>query len=89
MERPMTTLIYFVTLGLILGTIFVIFGMKYASAAYQARARIKGEADYRELADKAVTAQFQNTASLSAIAGEIAKIAAQLAGVEKILKDVE
>jgi uncharacterized membrane protein len=89
METPMTTAIYFTTIGIIVGTILLVFGMKYVSAAYQARARIQGEAAYRELADKAVTAQFQNTASLTAMAGEIAKIAAQLAGVEKILKEVE
>jgi hypothetical protein len=70
-------------------TILVVFGMKYFSALFQARARLANDALYRALAEKAVTAQTENQAALSAIRADLAKFAGSLATVEKILQQVE
>jgi len=85
----METSIYLVTIGLFLGTALLIFGMKYFSAAFQARARIAGDTAYRVLAEKAVAAEADNRAALTAMQAELTKVAASLAAVEKILKQVE
>jgi hypothetical protein len=81
--------VFFITFGSILATILIVFGMKYLSAARQAQVRITGEAEYREIAAKAVAVQAQNGASLSAMQAELVQISSRLAAVEKILKAVE
>jgi hypothetical protein len=81
--------IYVLTLSLFLGTILIIFGMKYFSAAFAARARLANDDAYRALAEKAVAASLDNQASLATIQAELAKVSASLAAVEKVLKQVE
>jgi len=53
----METAIYLLTISLIVGTVLIVFGMKYVSAAFAARARIATDEAYRTLADKAVASQ--------------------------------
>ena len=81
--------IYLLSLAMLLGTPLLIFGMKYVSAASQARSSATGENAYRQLAEKAVTAQSENAALLSAMQAELSEIKSRLAAVEKILKAVE
>jgi Tfp pilus assembly protein PilO len=81
--------LYLLSIGLMFGTVLVIFGMKYFSSTRQAQARIAIENSSRELAQKAVAAQSENAASLSAIRAELAEIKTRLSAVEKILKEVE
>jgi Tfp pilus assembly protein PilO len=81
--------LYLTSIGLMFGTILVIFGMKYFSSVRQAQARIAIENSSRELAQKAVASQSENAASLSAIRGELVEIKSRLSAVEKILKEVE
>ena len=81
--------LYLLTLFLMLGTPVLIFAMKYVSAAVQAVSRLKSETAYRELAEKAVTAQSESAASLASIRSELAKVTTSLTAIEKILKDVE
>jgi hypothetical protein len=85
----MSTSIYLLTICLPLGTVLLIFGMKYFSSAFAARARIAGDAAYRVLAEKAAVAQAENQAALAAMRTELAKVAASLAAIEKVLKQVE
>jgi hypothetical protein len=85
----MATWIYFLTISLFLGTVLTVFGMKYFSAAFAARARLANDDAYRVLAEKAVAANSDNQASLTSIKAELAKISASLAAVEKVLKQVE
>jgi len=80
---------YFLSIGLVLGTILIIFAMKYFSAAYQARSRNRSEDAYRELAQKAAAFQAQSASSLSAMQIGLSEINARLATVEMILKAVE
>ncbi|HEY1615900.1 MAG TPA: hypothetical protein VGF97_19670 [Rhizomicrobium sp.] len=81
--------VYFLTIGLVLGTIVCIFGMKYFAASRQAQAKVLTETAYRSLAEKAVAAQSANATSLSAMQTGLSEINARLSAVEKILKAVE
>ncbi len=85
----MSTSVYLLTLSLLFGTILVVFGMKYFSAAFAARARIADDAAYQALAQKVATAQSEHQASLAAIQAELSTVSASLAAVETILKQVE
>ncbi|HTZ70805.1 MAG TPA: hypothetical protein VMB71_09170 [Acetobacteraceae bacterium] len=59
----------------------VIFFMKYWAAVLQARARLRQDEAYREVAARAAGAQAE-------IAAALADMQSRLAGIEKILKDV-
>ncbi len=85
----MSTPVYFTSIALILGTVLLIFGMKYLSAAMAARARQQGDAAYRSLAENALAGQAETQTALAALQAELGKVAASLAAVEKILKQVE
>ena len=80
--------LYLLTLLLPLGTVLLVFGMKYISAIYQARSRAVAENAYRDLAEKASSVQTQSAASLAAIQTTLADIGTRLAAVEKVLKEV-
>jgi hypothetical protein len=85
----MTTTQYLIFVAPLFVTVLVVFGMKYFSAMFQARARLANDALYRVLAEKAVTAQAQNQAALVAIRADLTRFATSLATVEKILQQVE
>jgi hypothetical protein len=84
----MSTPVFFSAFGLLLGTVLLIFAMRYASILLTARARAAAEGAYQALAEKAVAVQAQNEAALASIRAELAAISASLASVEKILKQV-
>ena len=88
MEPGMSTGIYLITISLFVGTILAVFGMKYVSAAFAARARIAADEAYRALAERAVATQAENGAALAAIQAELGKVGSSLAAVEKVLKQV-
>jgi hypothetical protein len=71
----MSESVYFLTLGLPLATILVVFGMRYRALVLQARAQAAGNPS--------------NAAALEKIAATLADVQARLAGIEKILKAVE
>lgn len=85
----MSESVYFTTLGLLLGTILIIFGMKYLSTIWQARSRALNEDTYRALAEKVVATETQIAPSLAAIQADLGAVKASLATVEKVLKAVE
>ncbi|MYN09793.1 hypothetical protein [Pseudoduganella aquatica] len=85
----MSESIYLLTICLPLGAAVLIFGMKYFSAAFAARARAESDAAYSALAEKAVQAQAAHQATLAAMQAELAKLSGSVASVEKILKQVE
>lgn len=80
--------VFFITIFLLFGTVLTIFGMKYVSAAYQARARVLAEGAYRDLAEKASAAQTQTAAALAKLQSDLSEVGARLIAVEKILKEV-
>jgi Tfp pilus assembly protein PilO len=81
--------LYLLTILLPLATVLLIFGLKYGSAAYQARARLASDTAYRELAQSAVNVQSQTASSLTAMQAELTQITTRLAAVVKILQEVE
>ena len=81
--------VYFLTIGLPLAALLLIFGMKYYSAAVQARARLAHEDAYRQLAAQTATAQTQTAAALASIDATLADLRSRVAAVETILKAVE
>jgi hypothetical protein len=81
--------IYLLTLFLPLGTILIVFAMKYISAAYAARARLKEDAAYRALAEQALAAQQESLAMQASLRTELASLRASFASIEQILKQVE
>ncbi|HEX3837912.1 MAG TPA: hypothetical protein VHW25_13195 [Steroidobacteraceae bacterium] len=85
----MTTAQYLIFIGPLALTVLVVFGMKYFSAIFQARARMANDALYRTLAEKAVAVQSENQAALAAIRSDLTRFASSLASVEKILQQVE
>ncbi len=85
----MSEIVYYITLAAMFGTALAVFAMKYISAAIQARARVKGEAEYRELIEKNMSVHYANSASLAVIEAELAKVLHRLGALEKILKEVE
>lgn len=84
-----TPTIYFITLGVIFGTIILVFGIRFLQAHVVAGAEAARTDAYRKLASDAVTAQASNAATLSAIQSELAEIKARMVSVETILKAVE
>ncbi|TFW35897.1 hypothetical protein [Massilia horti] len=85
----MSETMYVITLGLPLGTILIVFGMKYFSAIQQAKARHASDEAYRQIAAGAVSAQAEAAARLASIDATLADVATRLAAVEKVLKEVE
>ena len=84
----MSTGVYIATLSLFFGTILLVFAMRYASAAFAARARLANEGAYRTLAEEAVSGQARTQATLAAIQADLAQLTARLGAVETILKQV-
>ena len=60
----------------------LIFSMKYVAAIMEAKVRLKQDDAYRDIAAKAGTAQAETAAAL-------AEVVNRLAGLEKILKEVD
>jgi Sec-independent protein translocase protein TatA len=78
----MSAQIYLTSILLILGTILLVFGMKYVSAAMQAWARARGEA-------LSASAQSKIPLLLTSIQADNRQMLTRLAAIEKILKEVE
>jgi Sec-independent protein translocase protein TatA len=84
----MAAQLYMPTLLLILGTVLIVFGMKYVSEALQARTRAANERSFRLLAEDAQATQTQQVALLSSIQSSVSDIGARLDQVERILREV-
>jgi hypothetical protein len=67
----------------------LVFFMKYVSAVLQARVRLGQDEAYREIAAKAAATQAEMATTLLSLHSVLAEIQSRVAGVEKILKDVE
>lgn len=85
----MTATVYLLTLGLPLGTVLLVFAMRYASAVQQAKARLAEDGAYRRIAETAAAAQADTAAALSSIQTAMSDVMTRLASVERVLKDVE
>ena len=81
--------IYLLTILLVLGTIVLVFGMRFYAVAYRVRVEVASADAYRDLADKSVSAESRNATSLSTLQTQLADLNVRLSGIEKILKEVE
>jgi uncharacterized membrane protein len=88
-DRAMTTAEYLIFMAPVVGTILVVFGMKYFSAIFQARARMANDALYKALAEKATLQQSENQATLAAIRADLSRFGTSLSTVERILQQVD
>ncbi len=84
----MTATLYMATLCLPLGTVLLIFAIRYVSKAYQAKARLANDDAYRRTADKAAAAETEIAASLAVIRDTLSDVQTRLAAVETILRAV-
>jgi uncharacterized membrane protein len=83
MQDPtMSPTIFFTTLGLLLGTVLIVFGMKYLAQARQTANGTAREEGYRALAEKTASV-------LAAQQADLADVKTRLASVETLLKTVE
>lgn len=89
MEQQMSTGIYLATIGVVFGTILIVFAMKYISAAATARARIAGDDAYKALAERTLALQAESAAALAAIQADVARLSTSVTSVEAILRQVE
>jgi hypothetical protein len=80
---------YLIFMAPVVGTILVVFGMKYISAIFQARAHMANDKLFQTLTEKSVAAQAENQAVLAAIRADLTRFGTSLATVEKILQQVE
>jgi hypothetical protein len=85
----MTTAQYLIFMSPLVGTVLVVFGMKYLSAIFQARARLANDALYQALAEKAVMVQTEHQATLAAIRTDLSRFGTSLATIERILQQVD
>jgi hypothetical protein len=85
----MSEYLYLLTICLPLGTILLVFGMRYFSAVQQAKVRIATDATYRQIAEKAVAAASENATALSSIQAALGDVRTRLTAIEKVLKEVE
>lgn len=85
----MSEYLYLLSICLVLGTILLVFGMRYFSAVQQAKVRLAGDEAYRKIAEKAVAAESENATVLSSIQAALADVRTRLTAIEKILKEVE
>jgi hypothetical protein len=85
----MTVLLYLLTLCLPLGTVLLVFGMRYFSAIQQAKARLANDDAYRRIAETAANAQSDTVGALASIEAALTDVRTRLIAVEKILKEVE
>jgi len=81
--------VYLISMGSVLGTILLVFGMKYFSVVREARSRATSDDAYRELAKKVAATQSENAKSLFSIQSQLVEIKTRLGAVEEILKTVE
>jgi Tfp pilus assembly protein PilO len=87
-DDRMSAPIYLITLGVLVATVLIVFGMRYFAGVQQARARLANDDAYRKTAETAAVAESASAASLASIEASVTEIKTRLAAVEKILKDV-
>jgi hypothetical protein len=81
--------LYLLSIGLVFGTILLVFGIRAYSAIQQAKVRNAADAAYRQIAEKAVTSASENATALVSIQASLTDVRTRLTAIEKILKEVE
>ena len=84
----MTEHLYVLTIIAPMITVLCIAALRYVSRIQQARARLADEGAYREVAERAATAEAETASALQSIQAALSDVRARLVSVETILKDV-
>ncbi len=84
----MSVTIYLLTLCLPLGTVILVFAIRYRTKVQEAKARLANDDAYRRIAETAAAAQSETATSLAAIRDTLYDVKTRLAAVEIILKAV-
>lgn len=79
---------FLVVLCLVLGTLLLIFAMKYWVEARQNRAGANEREAHRQLAERAVKAEEETAETLASLRDKISAIEIRLGEIEKLLKEV-
>jgi hypothetical protein len=74
---------------LMLVTILLVFGMRTFASARLARAQGADRGAYRDLAERAATAESATAAALAALQADVGAVKGRLAAIEKVLREVE
>lgn len=85
----MSEIIYVFTLATLFGTIITVFALRYATAAKLAKASHGNDDAYRQLAARAIDVQAEHASALAAIHATLAELRSRVAGLEKVLREVE
>ena len=67
----------------------LIYFMKYRAAIKQARVHAEQDDAYRDLALRVAASQSGMVSSLAVLTGSLADVQTRMAGLEKVLKEVE
>jgi hypothetical protein len=85
----MSEAIYVFTLAAFFGTIIAVFAIRYTSLNRQAKARHDNDETYRDLAARATQSQAETAIALGAVNATLAELRTRIAGLEKVLREVE
>lgn len=85
----MSATIYLLTLCLPLGTVLLVFAMRYLAKMREANARLAHEALWRRTAETSTAAQAETAAALAAVQAALTELRTRLAAMERILRAVE
>ena len=85
----MTPIFYLLTLVLPLGTVLIVFRMRYHATVQEAKARQASDDAYRQLAEGAAAVQAQIATSLAAMEAGLSDVRIRMTAVETMLKAVE
>ena len=85
----MSETVYLISICLPILAVVVVFGMRYRAQVLQAQARLANDEAYRALANQAAASQAATAAALASMGAALAELRAGVAGVEKILKQVD
>lgn len=85
----MSVPIYLISMGVIFGSVLLIFVIRAFSAVQQAKARLTREDEYRKIAERAVALGSENATAMTAMQASLAEVGRRLGAIEKLLKEVE
>lgn len=84
----MSTHVFFSSMGMVLGTVLLVFAMISWALVQRGRAS-RAQADaYQRLSERAVAAEAATAAALATLRDDFADMRARMAAVEAVLKDV-
>lgn len=85
----MSETLYLLTLGMIVGTILLIFALKYLSSIFSSRAQVVEREQYIKLAEDAKAVHERLARDLATVREELAGIRESTTQIQHVLRQVE